>query len=87
MIKLKKLLKEGLAWERNFGEKLPTLADVKKNYNNKKKITEDVSTTQGILAELERILVAWEDNVYPDDKTRWNDYYHDIEQLVTKIKK
>ena len=55
--------------------------------NNKKKITEDVSTTQGIRDELERILVAWEDNVYPDDKTRWNDYYHDIEQLVTKIKK
>ena len=40
----------------------------------------------GVLGALEQILVAWEDNVYPDDKTRWNDYYHDIEQLVSKIK-
>ena len=35
MIKLKDLLKESYAWERKFGEKLPTLADVQK-----KKLTE-----------------------------------------------
>ena len=35
MIKLKDLLKEAYAWERKFGEKLPTLADVQK-----KKLTE-----------------------------------------------
>ena len=35
MIKLKNLLKESYAWERKFGEKLPTLADVQK-----KKLTE-----------------------------------------------
>ena len=35
MIKLKKLLKESYVWERKFGEKLPTLADVQK-----KKLTE-----------------------------------------------
>ena len=27
------LLKEGYAWERKFGEKLPTLADVQQKYN------------------------------------------------------
>ena len=32
MIKLKDLLKESYAWERKFGEKLPTLADVQKKH-------------------------------------------------------
>ena len=32
MIKLKDLLKEAYAWERKFGEKLPTLADVQKKH-------------------------------------------------------
>jgi len=35
MIKLKSLLKEAYVWERKFGEKLPTLADVQR-----KKLTE-----------------------------------------------
>ena len=41
---------------------------------------------EGVVDDLEKILVAWEDNVYPDDKTRWNDYYHDIENLVGDLK-
>ena len=39
MIKLKSLLKEAYVWERKFGEKLPTLADVQK-----KKLKEDLLT-------------------------------------------
>ena len=39
MIKLKNLIKEAYAWERKFGEKLPTLADVQK-----KKLKEDLLT-------------------------------------------
>ena len=35
MIKLKKLLKESYVWDRKFGEKLPTLADVEKKYKKK----------------------------------------------------
>ena len=35
MIKLKNLLKESYVWERKFGEKLPTLADVQKKYQKK----------------------------------------------------
>ena len=35
MIKLKDLLKESYVWERKFGEKLPTLADVQEKYENK----------------------------------------------------
>ena len=36
MIKLKNLLKESYVWERKFGEKLPTLADVQKKKNEGK---------------------------------------------------
>ena len=38
MIKLKDLLKESHAWERKFGEKLPTLASVQK-----KKLKEEIN--------------------------------------------
>ena len=34
-MKLKDILKESKAWERNFGEKLPTLDSVQKKYENK----------------------------------------------------
>ena len=36
-----------------------------------------------IIDALKRILVTWETKQYPDDKTRWEEYYMDIEQLVT----
>jgi hypothetical protein len=36
MKKLKDLLKESYVWERNFGEKLLTLADVQKKKNEEK---------------------------------------------------
>ena len=35
MKKLKDLLKESKAWERSFGEKLPTLDSVQKKHQNK----------------------------------------------------
>ena len=35
MIKLKSLVKEAYAWERKFGEKLPTLDSVQKKYEKK----------------------------------------------------
>ena len=41
MIKLKKLIKEAYAWERKFGEKLPTLDSVQKK-KNEAKLTEKV---------------------------------------------
>ena len=40
MKKLKDLLKESKAWERSFGEKLPTLDSVQKKYE--KKLTEEI---------------------------------------------
>ena len=64
--------------------KKQTLKEILKNIGGGHLLEQESST--GVLGALEQILVAWEDNVYPDDKTRWNDYYHDIEQLVVKIK-
>ena len=51
MIKLKNLIKEAYAWERKFGEKLPTLDSVQKKYG-KKQLTEkkelDSKTIQAV---------------------------------------
>jgi|TARA_R110002050_G_scaffold22797_1_gene61933 hypothetical protein len=35
-----------------------------------------------IIQALKNILVTWETKQYPDDKTRWEEYYIDIEELV-----
>ena len=31
---------------------------------------------------LKQILKQWATNEYPNDRVRWNDYFHDIEKLV-----
>ncbi len=46
MKKLKDLLKESKVWERNFGEKLPTLDSVQKKYE--KKLTEEIIEVERI---------------------------------------
>ena len=46
MKKLKDLLKESKAWERNFGEKLPTLDSVQKKYE--KKLNEEIIEVERI---------------------------------------
>ncbi len=40
---------------------------------------------QQITDKLKQILTSWADNVYPNDRVRWSDYYHDIERLVKQI--
>lgn len=35
-----------------------------------------------IIQALKNILVTWETKQYPDDKTRWEEYYIDIEELI-----
>ena len=39
-IKMKDLLKESHSWERKFGEKLPSLADVQKKHESKQNLKE-----------------------------------------------
>ena len=51
-------------------------------------ITEDFSKNlneqegASIIDALRKILIQWETKQYPDDKTRWEEYYMDIEELV-----
>ena len=39
-----------------------------------------------IIVALENILNTWQTKRYPDDKTRWEEYYMDIEELVADFK-
>ena len=40
---------------------------------------------QQITEKLKRILKSWATNQYPNDRVRWNDYYHDIEKLYKHL--
>ena len=35
--------------------------------------------------ELKKILIKWAKIQYPNDKVRWQDYYHDIEKLYKTL--
>jgi hypothetical protein len=43
----------------------------------------DENDTDSIINALRNILRQWEIKQYPDDKTRWEEYYMDIEDLIT----
>ena len=73
MIKLKKLIKEAYAWERKFGEKLPTLDSVQKKYGKKQLNEKKELPTNGITkihtltqrnnhTEARRLLSSWMGN-------------------------
>ena len=83
MIKLKKLLKEH-AWDRKFGEPLPTLEDVAEKHQIEEKtvITEDVETAVDMLMKRWKGVVAyWEDidEIWKDNKK--------IPKIIVKYKK
>ena len=52
-------------------------------------ITEDFSKnlneneSDSIIQALKNILDQWENKQYPDDKTRWEEYYMDIQELIS----
>ena len=83
MIKLKKLLKEH-AWDRNFGEPLPTLKDVAEKHQIEEKtvITEDVETAVDMLMKRWNGVVRyWEDidEIWKDNKK--------IPKIIVKYKR
>ena len=83
MIKLKKLLKEH-AWDRNFGEPLPTLKDVAEKHQIEEKtvITEDVETAVDMLMKRWNGVVSyWEDidEIWKDNKK--------IPKIIVKYKR
>lgn len=63
MIKLKKLLKENLTWNnRKFGQKLPTVDDYKKAYNEKHGITEDEQINEVGISVSSKPFDAWREH-------------------------
>ena len=68
MIKLKKLIKEAYAWERKFGEKLPTLDSVQKK-KNEGKLTEASYSSK----EVKRIV--WDMKDYVDKLVKVGEDY------------
>ena len=98
MIKLKKLLKEH-AWDRNFGEPLPTLKDVAEKHQIEEKtvITEDVETAvdmlmkrwKGVVAYWEDIDEIWKDNkkipkIIVKYKRQWESIVNKMDREVRK---
>jgi hypothetical protein len=45
-----------------------------------------MESADDIIAKLEEILETWETKEYKSDEARWNEYYLDIEDLVTDYK-
>ena len=58
MKKLKDLLKESKAWERSFGEKLPTLDSVQKKYENQLNERSYFQKWQNHLHNLEKLYLS-----------------------------
>ena len=42
----------------------------------------DEGESDSLVQALKNILTIWENKKYPDDKTRWEEYYMDIEELI-----
>ena len=42
----------------------------------------DENDGDNVVQALKMVLQVWENKKYPDDKTRWEEYYMDIEELV-----
>ena len=54
MKKLKDLLKESFVWDRKFGEKLPTLADVQKKKNGEKLNETGINKSYKAIMDIEK---------------------------------
>ena len=81
MLKLKELIKEH-AWDRKFGESLPTLKNVAEKHQSKKVITEDVETAVDMLMKRWKGVVRyWEDvdDIWKDNKK--------IPKIIVKYKR
>ena len=85
MKKLKDLLKESFVWERQFGEKLPTLADIQKKHENKvnEEDLNEAKTNVGFSNEMGALYVS-------DGKTGGKSvelYKADVEAIIKMYKK
>jgi len=95
MKKLKDLLKESFVWERKFGEKLPSLADVQKKYDKKKmnEWTLDADAAGEVLVDVSDELAYYIKKA--KNREKWGKKYfknaskmiHDIKAMIVVFKK
>jgi len=83
MKKLKDLLKESFVWERQFGEKLPTLTDVQKKHENKvnEEDLNEAKTNVGFSNEMGALYVS------KGGGKSVELYKADVEQIIKQYKK
>ena len=86
MIKLKDLLKESYVWERKFGEKLPTLADVQKK-KNEGKLNEGGEKTYLSLIKLDKEIRNLEKTFKREKKGMVRDRAKNVEKSIVMMKR
>ena len=86
MKKLKDLLKESYVWERKFGEKLPTLADVQKK-KNEGKLNEGGEKTYKTLMKLEKEINELQRMFKREKKGMSRDRAKNVEKSIVMMKR
>ena len=82
MKKLKDLLKESHVWERKFGEKLPTLADIQE-----KKLNEGGEKTYKTLMKVEKEINELERTFKREKKGMSRDRAKNVEKSIVMMKR
>ena len=85
MKKLKDLLKESYVWERKFGEKLPTLADVQKKHNEGK-LNEGGTKTYKSLMKLEKEINDLERTFKREERGMSRDRANNVKKSIKSMK-
>ena len=86
MKKLTQLLKESYVWERKFGEKLPTLADVQKK-KNEGKLNEGGEKTYKTLMKVEKEINELERTFKREKKGMSRDRAKNVEKSIVMMKR
>ena len=85
IIKMKDLLKESHVWERKFGEKLPTLADVQKKKNGGK-LNEGGERTYKELMKVEKVINNLERMFKREQKGMTRDRAKNVKKSIKSMK-
>ena len=85
MKKLKDLLKESFVWERKFGEKLPTLADVQKK-KNEGKLNEGGIKTYKELMKVEKVINNLERTFKREERDMSRDRANNVKKSIKSMK-
>ena len=85
MKKLKDLLKESFVWERKFGDKLPTLADVQKKKNEQLNEKTGGQKTYKSLMKLEKGIKELESNFLKDKRNMEPDRARNLRKSIVNM--